>query len=66
MVSVEGKVNATKYRYILNENLVQSAQDIRLGRRFTFKQDNHAKHTTKTMQEWLRDNSVNVPARVWT
>ena len=45
---------------ILNENLVQSTLDLRLGRRFTFQQDNDPKHTAKTMQEWLRDNSVNV------
>ena len=60
LVRVEGKLNGAKYRDILNENLVQSAQDLRLGRRFTFQQDNDPKHTAKTMQEWLRDNSVNV------
>ena len=49
-----------KYRDILNENLVQSAQDLSLGRRFTFQQDNDTKHTAKMTQEWLRDNSVNV------
>ena len=49
-----------KYRAILNENLLQSAQDLRLGKRFTFQQDNDPKHTAKTMQEWLRDKSLNV------
>ena len=48
-----------KYREILDENLLQSAQDFRLGRRFTFQQDNDPKHTAKTMQEWLRDKSLN-------
>ena len=38
------------------------AQDVRLGRRFTFQQGNDPKHTDKTMQEQLRDNSVNVLA----
>ena len=32
-------------REILDENLLQSAQDRRLGRRFTFQQDNDPKHT---------------------
>ncbi len=31
LVAIEGKMNAAKYRDILNENLLQSAQDLRLG-----------------------------------
>ena len=54
------EMNGAKYRDILDENLFQSTQDLRLGRRFTFQQDNDPKHTAKTMQEWLRDNSLNV------
>ncbi len=42
-----GKMNAAKYRDILDENLLQSAQDLRLGRRFTFQQDKDPKHTAK-------------------
>ena len=56
----EGKMNRAKYREFFDENLLQSAQDLRLGRRFTFQQDNDPKHTAKTMQEWLRDKSLNV------
>jgi hypothetical protein len=40
--------------------LLQITQDLRLGQRFTFQQDNNPKHTDKTMQEWLRDKSLNV------
>ncbi len=40
LVAIDGKMNAAKYRDILDENLLQSAQDLRLGRRFTFQQDN--------------------------
>ena len=57
---VEGKLNGEKYRYALNENLVHSAQDLRLGQRFTFQQGNDPKHTAKTTHEQLRDNAVNV------
>jgi hypothetical protein len=63
----QGKDGA-KYREILDENLLQSAQDIRLGQRFTFQRGDDPKHTAKTMQEWLRDKSLNVlsgPARAW-
>uniref|UniRef100_A0AAZ3R5I6 Transposase n=1 Tax=Oncorhynchus tshawytscha TaxID=74940 RepID=A0AAZ3R5I6_ONCTS len=60
LVRIEAKMNGAKYRKILDENLLQSAQDLRLGRRFTFQQDNDPKHTAKTTPEWLRDKSQNV------
>ena len=50
-VGMFGKMNGAKYREIFGENLLQSAQDLRLGRRFTFQQDNDPKHTAKTTQE---------------
>ena len=46
LVRIEGRMNGEKNREILDENLLQSAQDLRLGRRFTFQQDNAPKHTT--------------------
>ena len=60
LVRIEGKMNGAKYRENLDENLLQSSQDLRLGRRFTFLQDNDPKHTVKTTQEWLLDKSLNV------
>uniref|UniRef100_A0A4W5Q5D3 Tc1-like transposase DDE domain-containing protein n=1 Tax=Hucho hucho TaxID=62062 RepID=A0A4W5Q5D3_9TELE len=57
LVRTEGKMNGEKYREILDENLLQNAQDLRLGRRFTFQQDNNPKHTT---QRWLWDKFLNV------
>ena len=53
-------MNGAKYREILDENLLHSAQDLRVGQRFTFQLDNHPKHTAKTTQEWLPDKSLNV------
>ena len=53
-------MNGEKYREILDENLLQSAQDSRRGRMFTFQQENDPKHTAKTMQECLWYKSLNV------
>uniref|UniRef100_A0AAZ3Q4S1 Transposase Tc1-like domain-containing protein n=1 Tax=Oncorhynchus tshawytscha TaxID=74940 RepID=A0AAZ3Q4S1_ONCTS len=44
LVRIKGKMNRAKYREILDENLLWSAEDLRLGRRFTFQQDNDPKH----------------------
>uniref|UniRef100_A0A8C4S771 Tc1-like transposase DDE domain-containing protein n=1 Tax=Erpetoichthys calabaricus TaxID=27687 RepID=A0A8C4S771_ERPCA len=60
LVRIKGKMAAAMYRDILDENLLQSALDLRLGRRFIFQQDNDPKHTAKISKEWLQDNSVNV------
>ncbi|XDV36822.1 hypothetical protein PO909_006543 [Leuciscus waleckii] len=60
LVRIEGKMNPAMYRNILDENLLQNALDLRLGRRFIFQQDNDPKQTAKITKEWLRDNSVNV------
>uniref|UniRef100_A0AAQ4S701 Transposase Tc1-like domain-containing protein n=1 Tax=Gasterosteus aculeatus aculeatus TaxID=481459 RepID=A0AAQ4S701_GASAC len=60
LVRIEGKMNAAMYKDILNENMLQSALDLRLGRRFIFQQDNDPKHTAKIKKEWLQHNSVNV------
>ena len=35
-VRIEEKINGTKYRKIIDENLLQRAQDLKLGLRFTF------------------------------
>jgi hypothetical protein len=60
IVRIEEKMNRAKYREILDENLLQSTQNLRLGQRFTFQQNNDPKHTAKSTQEWLLDKSLNV------
>ena len=46
-------MNGTKFREILDENLLQSVQNLRLGVKVTFQQDNDPKYSAKTMQEFL-------------
>ncbi|MBN3293855.1 TCB2 transposase, partial [Polypterus senegalus] len=60
LVRIKGKMTAAMYSDILDENLLQSALDLRLGRWFIFQQDNDPKHKAKISKEWLQDNSVNV------
>jgi hypothetical protein len=48
-VRIEGMMDGAKYREILDGNLIQSSRDLRLGRRFTFQQDNDPKHTAKAV-----------------
>jgi hypothetical protein len=43
LVRIEGKMNGARYREILDENLLQSTQDLRLRQRFTFQQENDPK-----------------------
>jgi hypothetical protein len=47
LVRLEGMMDGAKYRELLEGNLFQSSRDFRLGRRFTFQQDNDSKHTAK-------------------
>ena len=59
-VRIEGEMERTKYRKILEENL-RSARKLKLGRQFTFQHDNDPKHTAKATLEWLRNKKINVP-----
>ena len=59
LVRVGRNMNGAKYREILDENLLQSAKDLRLGQRFTFQGDNDPNHSAKSTQEWLQDMSLN-------
>ena len=53
-------MNREKYREILDENVLQSTQYLRLGEGSPSKQYNDPKHTAKTTQEWLWDKALNV------
>ena len=53
-------MDGAKNRRILNENLLESAMNLKLGRRFTFQQDDDLKHKAKATLEWLNKNKINV------
>ncbi|MBN3277122.1 TCB1 transposase, partial [Polyodon spathula] len=60
LVTIEGRMDGEKYRKIPQENLLQSAKKLKLGRKFTFQQDNDPKHKAKATLEWLKNKKVNV------
>ena len=47
LIRIEGEIDGEKNRRILDENLLESAMNLKLGRRFTFEQDNDQKHKDK-------------------
>ena len=53
-------MNAAKHIEFLEDNLIQSAQKLRLGRRIICQQDKDPKHTVKAAQKWFKDSKVNV------
>ncbi len=65
LIRIEEKLNAPKYRDTLNENPVQSIQNLRLGKRFTYQQDSDPKHTARVAYTtlWM---SLSGPATAWT
>ena len=60
LVRIEGMMDGTKYRETLEGHLFQSSRDLRLGRRFTFQQDNDPKQTIKATLEWFKGKHLNV------
>ena len=45
LVRTKGKMSRAKYREIRDENLLQSAQDLRIWPWFTFQKDNDSKYS---------------------
>jgi hypothetical protein len=53
LVRIEGKLNRAKYQEILDENLLQSTQHLRLGQRFTFQQDTKQRQSRRDFRTSL-------------
>ena len=60
LVRTEAKMNGAKHREILDESLLQSAQDIRLGRRLKFQQDNNPSTQPRQRRIGFGVKSLNV------
>lgn len=61
---IEGMTNEAKYGQSVEENLVDSACDCSLWRRFTFQDNNSLTRPAQTTLEWLQDKSLNVLERL--
>ena len=57
---IDDKINAPKYKQILQENLMSSDESFELSSDYIFQQDNDLKHTAKSTKKWLSENNVNV------
>ena len=54
---IDGKINAQKYKKILQENLMSL---LSFEQRYIFQQDNDPKYTAKSTKKWSSKNNVNV------
>ena len=57
---IDGKMNAQKYKRILQENLMSSVESLELPSDYIFQQDNYPKHKAKSTKKWMSENNVNV------
>uniref|UniRef100_A0A8C5QS12 Transposase n=1 Tax=Leptobrachium leishanense TaxID=445787 RepID=A0A8C5QS12_9ANUR len=57
---VQGTMNSLQYQEILDDNVMQYVTNLRLGRRWTFQQDNDPKHTSKSTRAWLQIKGWNI------
>uniref|UniRef100_A0A8C5M7V7 Transposase n=1 Tax=Leptobrachium leishanense TaxID=445787 RepID=A0A8C5M7V7_9ANUR len=57
---VQGTMNSLQYQEILDDNVMQSVTNLRLGKRWTFQQDNDPKHTSKSTRAWLQIKGWNI------
>ena len=56
---IDAKVNAQKYKQILQENFMSSVKSLELPSDYIFQQDNDPKQTAKSTKKWLSKNNVN-------
>lgn len=57
---INGRMDGSYYRNILQNNLRISARNLGLGDNFTFQHDNDPKHTSSIVKSFLEENNINV------
>jgi len=55
---IDDRMNAELYCEILDNNLFQSADQLRMPSDFIFQQDNDSKHTARLTAKWMDENDV--------
>ena len=61
LAEVEGRMDATQYVDILENNLLPSMEELEISaEEFIFQQDNNPKHTSKKAKKWFEDNDISI------
>ena len=60
LLKIDGNMRKENYVDILKQHLKTSVRKLKLGRKWVFQMDNDAKHTSKVVAKWLKDNTVKV------
>uniref|UniRef100_A0A3Q2CFB6 Tc1-like transposase DDE domain-containing protein n=1 Tax=Cyprinodon variegatus TaxID=28743 RepID=A0A3Q2CFB6_CYPVA len=55
---IQGTVNSQGYQQILDQNLLPSVRELKLGRKWIMQQDNDPKHSSKSTKEWLKRKKI--------
>ena len=56
----DSKMNAQKYKQILQEDFMSSVESLELPSDYIFQQDKDPKHTAKSTKKWFSENYINV------
>src|SRR4029434_6555155 len=60
LVKVEGRMDSTRYKQILDNNVQESVTKLKLRRSWVFQQDNDPKHCSKSTKAFMQRNNYNV------